>query len=173
LSSRNVAVAEVLNQQGCATLLFDLLHEREAARRANVFDLDLLAGRLLAVTEWLWSHDSPAGAATLPIGYFGASTGGGAALAAAARSAHRIAAVVSRGGRPDLALADLPTVASPTLLIVGSLDSAVLELNRSAQRHLNCENRLAVVPGATHLFEEPGTLAQVSALAADWFSTHF
>ncbi|MCB0914590.1 MAG: phosphoribosyltransferase [Actinobacteria bacterium] len=172
-SSRNLAVAATLNASGCATLLFDLLTESEAADRTNVFDIDLLADRLLDVTEWLRSPDAPPGVTTLPVGYFGASTGAAAALTAAARSPRVISAVVSRGGRPDLAAGWLPQVAAPTLLIVGSLDRAVLALNQAAQRRLTCENRLEVVPGASHLFAEPGTLEQVGALASEWFSRHF
>ena len=178
LSPRNVAVARDLQRRGLGTLLFDLLTEAEADDRSNVFDIDLLADRLLGVTDWL-RDEAGVGRPrttpthTLPIGYFGASTGGGAALVAAARSARPIAAVDSRGGRPDLADTYLPRVTAPTLLIVGGRDPQVLDLNRRAQARLTCPNELVVVPGATHLFAEPGTLEQVSRLAADWFARWF
>ncbi|MDQ1245953.1 MAG: putative phosphoribosyl transferase [Actinomycetota bacterium] len=178
LSPRNVAVAHDLQRRGLGTLLFDLLTRAEADDRRNVFDIDLLADRLLGVTDWL-RDDAGVGEPrttlthTLPIGYFGASTGGGAALVAAARSARPVAAVVSRGGRPDLADGYLPRVTAPTLLLVGGRDAQVLDLNRQAQARLTCPNELVVVPGATHLFEEPGTLEQVSRLAADWFARWF
>lgn len=168
LSPRNRSVAHVLHQSGIGTLLFDLLTEAESHDRANVFDLELLANRLLAATDWTESQPE----CRLPIGYFGASTGAGAALIAAADRGSRIHAVVSRGGRPDLAGPWLAQVQAPTLLIVGGLDPAVLELNRSALEALRCTKRLEVVPGAGHLFEEPGTLEQVSGLARDWFSHH-
>jgi len=135
-----------------------------------VFDVELLAGRLADATAWLRAH--PATAA-LPAGYFGASTGAAAALLAAARPESRVAAIVSRGGRPDLARPHLGAVRAPTLLIVGGNDEIVLDLNRLAQTELRCQNELAVVPGATHLFEEPGALAAVAELARDWFSLHF
>jgi pimeloyl-ACP methyl ester carboxylesterase len=165
-STRNRDVARQLVQRGCATLLFDLLSEDEAEDRGNVFDIELLAGRMRAATEWLLGRPRTR---DLPIGYFGASTGAAAALVAAAGLGDRIAAVVSRGGRPDLAGDALPRVVSPTLLIVGSFDEAVLELNRAAQRRLRCENRLVVVEGATHLFEEPGKLEEVARRAGEWF----
>lgn len=168
-SPRNRFVAGVLNEAGLATLLFDLLTDAEALDRANVFDTTLLAGRLDQATRWL--REQP-GVANLPVGYFGASTGAAAALWAAAEPEARVGAVVSRGGRPDLAGARLPLVTSPTLLIVGGLDDVVLGLNRQAQAQLHCENRLAVVPGATHLFEEPGTLEAAAELARDWFTDH-
>jgi len=170
LSPRNNFVADELRKAGIASLLFDLLTEAEAADRANVFDIDLLADRLAAATRWIRKHASTQG---LPIGYFGASTGAGAALVAAAEGHAEIAAVVSRGGRPDLARAALARVKAPTLLIVGGDDPEVIELNRAAQRALRCESRLAIVPGASHLFEEPGTLEAVVALARDWFLDHF
>ena len=170
LSPRNNFVADELRKAGIASLLFDLLTEAEAADRANVFDIDLLADRLAAATGWVRKHASTQG---LPIGYFGASTGAGAALVAAAEGHAEIAAVVSRGGRPDLARAALARVKAPTLLIVGGDDPEVIELNRAAQRALRCESRLAIVPGASHLFEEPGTLEAVVALARDWFLDHF
>jgi putative phosphoribosyl transferase len=165
-SPRNQAVASALQQAGLGTLLFDLLTPQEAAERAAVFDIPLLGGRLAAATAWL-RHSCPE-AAGLPVGYFGASTGAGAALWAAAGDG-TIAAVVSRGGRPDLAAERLPRVRVPTLLIVGSRDAVVLSLNREAQAALQGKCRLEVVPGATHLFEESGALEQVAALARDWF----
>jgi len=169
LSPRNQAVARHFQEIGLGTLLFDLLTEEESHTRANVFDLPLLAERLLAATSWL-AHEPAAG--ELPVGYFGASTGAGAALIAAARAGDRVHAVVSRGGRPDLAREWLPEVHAPTLLIVGGLDTAVLGLNQMALEQLRCPKRLVVVPGASHLFEEPGTMEQVSQLAGDWFSRH-
>lgn len=168
-SPRNRFVADVLADGGLGTLLFDLLTEREERDRANVFDIAMLAARLTAVTTWL---DHRPDASGLPLGYFGASTGGGAALVAAADPASRVGAVVSRGGRPDLAGAHLAAVRAPTLLIVGGNDHAVLEMNRDAARRLQCEHELAVVPGATHLFEEPGTLEQAAGLARQWFLRH-
>lgn len=169
-SPRNRYVAGVLNQRGLGTLLFDLLTTAEEHDRANVFDIDLLARRLVDVTRWLRTEP---GAGELPIGYFGASTGAAAALWAATEPGADIAAVVSRGGRPDLAAPRLGAVTAPTLLIVGGFDDVVLGLNRRAQAQLRCESRLAVVPGATHLFEEPGTLQAAAELARDWFTNHF
>ena len=168
-SPRNRYVAQVLHGAGLATLLFDLLTPEEEANRANVFDIDLLAQRLTDVTVWLRTASDAAG---LPVGYFGASTGAGAALRAAAEPRADIVAVVSRGGRPDLAGPALPQVSAPTLLIVGGADETVLELNRQAAEQMTVECRIAVVPGATHLFEEPGTLEQVAVLARDWFIDH-
>ncbi|WP_406176219.1 phosphoribosyltransferase family protein [Streptomyces sp. NBC_00996] len=168
-SPRNRFVAAGLNRAGLGTLLFDLLTEAEETDRANVFDTDLLARRLTDATGWL--REQPE-AQELAIGYFGASTGAAAALWAAAEPGARIAAVVSRGGRPDLAGPRLPAVTAPTLLIVGGHDQLVLGLNRDAQARLHCENGLAVVPGATHLFEEPGALEKVTDLARDWFTDH-
>jgi putative phosphoribosyl transferase len=168
-SPRNQFVASVLNAAGLGTLLFDLLTPTEELDRANVFDLELLASRLTHATSWLRLQPSMENTA---IGYFGASTGAAAALAAAAEPGATIDAVVSRGGRPDLAIPQLHLVRAPTLLIVGSLDHQVFELNREAQTHLRCEHRLAVVPGATHLFEEPGTLEVAATLARDWFVGH-
>lgn len=168
-SIRNQAVARSLQRAGLGTLLFDLLTEAESLTRANVFDLPLLADRLLAATDWLEQQPE---AANLRLGYFGASTGAGAALIAAARAGDRIHAVVSRGGRPDLARDWLPQVHAPTLLIVGSLDCDVLGLNQMALDQLRCRKRLVVVPGASHLFEEPGTMESVSRLACDWFCHH-
>lgn len=168
-SPRNRHVARVLAEAGLGTLLFDLLTPDEELDRANVFDISLLARRLTEVTRWLRAQPSAVGAA---VGYFGASTGAAAALWAAAEPGADIAAVVSRGGRPDLARPRLAAVPAPILLIVGGRDEVVLDLNRRAQTELRCENHLAVVPGATHLFEEPGTLAAAAALARDWFLSH-
>jgi putative phosphoribosyl transferase len=168
-SPRNRYVADVLNQAGLGTLLFDLLTSAEEIDRANVFDIELLAGRLVEVTRWLAAE---LGHEHLPIGYFGASTGAAAALVAATDADADVAAVVSRGGRPDLAGDALPLVQAPTLLIVGSRDMEVLALNQAAQQRLRCTSRLEVVPGATHLFEEPGTLQAAAELARDWFLTH-
>jgi len=168
-SPRNRRVASILNDAGLGTLLFDLLTPEEELDRANVFDIGLLAGRLVQVTGWLRAQPR---AAQAVIGYFGASTGAAAALWAAAEPGAGIAAVVSRGGRPDLARPRLAAVTAPVLLIVGGHDEAVLDLNRQAQAELRCENDLAVVPGATHLFEEPGTLDAAARLARDWFVSH-
>ncbi|MFF4386833.1 phosphoribosyltransferase family protein [Streptomyces sp. NPDC001552] len=165
-SPRNRSVAADLNRAGLATLLLDLLTPDEEADRANVFDIETLAGRLVDATAWLRRRE------LLPTGWFGASTGAAAALWAAGEPGAEIGAVVSRGGRPDLAGARLAAVRAPTLLIVGGRDSTVLDLNRRAQRELRCENRLEVVPGATHLFEEPGALDEVAGLARDWFTRH-
>ncbi|MFI7705817.1 dienelactone hydrolase family protein [Nonomuraea sp. NPDC049480] len=170
LSPRNRYVARVLNQAGLGTLLFDLLTPEEEADRANVFDIGLLADRLLRRTGWVREQEEAAG---LPIGYFGASTGAAAALWAAAEPANTIAAIVSRGGRPDLAGDRLAAVRAPTLLVVGGRDPVVVELNEEAQRRLRAESRMIVVPGATHLFEEPGALEAVAEYARDWFTTHF
>jgi predicted alpha/beta-hydrolase family hydrolase len=168
-SPHNRYVAEVLNQAGLATLLFDLLTPAEERNRANVFDIELLARRLVDVTGWLAGQPDTA---SLPVGYFGASTDAGAALVAAADARMKVGAVVSRGGRPDLAGRFLAEVAAPTLLIVGGRDDVVLVLNRRAQAAIPGECELTVVPGATHLFEEPGTLEQVAKLACDWFIDH-
>lgn len=168
-SPRNRAVAAALNQRGFATLLFDLLTRTEEADRGNVFDIPLLGDRLARVTDWLRSQPT---VADLDVGYFGASTGAAAALWAAAALGTRVAAVVSRGGRPDLAWSRLTAVRSPTLLIVGSRDPEVLELNRRAATQLRCEHQISVVHGATHLFEEPGALSVVTDSAAEWFSRH-
>jgi predicted phosphoribosyltransferase/pimeloyl-ACP methyl ester carboxylesterase len=168
-SPRNRYVAAALNAAGLGTLVFDLLTIEEAHDRANVFDIDLLAARLGAAMTWLRGDQSAAG---LPIGYFGASTGAAAALSAAATQGDRVAAVVSRGGRPDLAGPRLPEVTAPTLMLVGGHDREVLELNRRAQARLRCESQLVVVPGATHLFDEPGTLEAVTEAAREWFTHH-
>jgi putative phosphoribosyl transferase len=170
LSPRNLAVSRLLNGRGMGTLLFDLLTPEESEDRARVFDIELLAGRLGAVAKWMATWPS---IGSLPVGFFGASTGAAAALVAAAKLGPAIAAVVSRGGRPDLAGQSLGAVTAPTLLIVGGQDVEVLELNRQAERRLvQCETRLEVVPGAGHLFEEPGRLEVVAELAADWFVRH-
>jgi putative phosphoribosyl transferase len=162
LSSRNQYVAKVLNDAGFGTLLFDLLTDQEANDRANVFDIELLATRLAGATEWLLGQP---GAESFAISYFGASTGAGAALVAAAQRPDLVSSVVSRGGRPDLAGPSLPLVQAPTLLIVGGSDFQVLELNQAAQRAMRCPCDLQIVPGATHLFEEPGTLQAAAQLA--------
>jgi len=165
-SPRNRFVAEVLQEAGTGTLLFDLLTELEAHDRRNVFDIELLAERLDQARRWLeaeTAREHPA------LGSFGASTGAAAALVAEANNPHSVAAIVSRGGRPDLAGEALARVTAPTLLIVGGADYDVLELNKAALDRLRCPKRLAVVPGATHLFEEPGTLEQVADLASEWF----
>jgi putative phosphoribosyl transferase len=170
-SPRNRYVAAVLNRAGLATLLFDLLTPGEEHDRANVFDIDLLARRLVEVTDWLRKQPEIDG---LPIGYFGASTGAAAALVAAAKPGGDVAAVVSRGGRPDLAERRLADVYTPTLLIIGGHDPVVLALNRHARTRLAAaESDIAVVPGATHLFEEPGALPAVADLASAWFVRHF
>ena len=166
LSPRNTFVAHTLQEGGLATLLLDLLEEEEAEDRRKVFDIDLLADRLLAATEWLAQEPATQG---LQVGYFGASTGAGAALQAAARAPESVAAVVSRGGRPDLAMPYLPRVKAPTLLIVGGHDVPVIQMNQEALAQLICPKELVIVPGATHLFEEPGTLEQVAGLALRWF----
>jgi predicted phosphoribosyltransferase/dienelactone hydrolase len=168
-SPRNRYVAEVLNRAGLATLLFDLLTPEEERNRANVFDIELLARRLVDVTGWLAGQPD---IASLPVGYFGASTGAGAALVAAADPSVKVAAVVSRGGRPDLAGEALTKVHAPTQLIVGGYDDIVLDLNRRAARVIPGMCEIVVVPRATHLFEEPGALEQVAALARDWFIDH-
>jgi putative phosphoribosyl transferase len=168
-SPRNQAVARALNDAGLGTLLFDLLSPEEEADRVNVFDIPLLAGRLGAATAWLRDQED---APTLPIGLFGASTGAGAALWAAAEPDSPVRAIVSRGGRPDLAGPRLAAVRAPALLIVGGRDATVLEMNRDAARLLTCEHRIEVVPGATHLFEEPGALEAVADLAGRWFLEH-
>lgn len=169
-SPRNNYVARVLREQGIATLLMDLLTPEEDRDYSRRFDIDLLVERLLVAARWAREQ---ADTAALPLGYFGASTGAAAALRAAAADPS-IAAVVSRGGRPDLAAPDaLQQVEAPTLFLVGGEDVGVIELNESAFAHLQCEKRFVIIPGATHLFEEPGTLEQVAAQAAGWFEMHF
>lgn len=169
LSPRNVVVAESLQRRGFATLLFDLLTETEALDRHNVFDVPLLAARVGEALAW---SRSEARTRRLPVGLFGASTGAAAALVAAARTPDAVAAVVSRGGRPDLAGHALESVRAPVLLIVGGRDTPVLALNQEALARLSGRKLLAIVPGATHLFEEPGTLEAVVNLAGDWFEVH-
>ena len=168
-SSRNMFVARQLQRDGFATLLLDLLTEVEADDRRNVFDINLLADRLLLAKGWLEAEPR---AQHLKIGYFGASTGAGAALQAAAREPSNLRAVVSRGGRPDLAESYLPSVTAPTLLIVGGHDEPVIEMNQAAYDLLTCERKLVLVPGATHLFEEPRTLEQVAEHAGRWFQRY-
>jgi putative phosphoribosyl transferase len=168
-SPRNMAVADALNAKGIATLLFDLLTPEEESDRTNVFDIPLLAERLIEVVRWI---DTQPELTRLPLGLFGASTGAAAALVAAAELGARIGAVVSRGGRPDLADMALEHVTAPTLLIVGGLDDSVIELNQQALAHLSAPKAIEIVPGATHLFPEPGTLDVVIAHAARWFNTH-
>lgn len=174
LSPRNRYVAEVLNEHHAATLLIDLLtiqeEEIDRVTRHLRFDIPMLAGRLAVIGEWVVRQSALQG---LKIGYFGASTGGAAALIAAARQADKVAAVVSRGGRPDLALNILPQVKAPTLLIVGEHDPQVLAWNKQALQQLNDKSRLDIIPRATHLFEEPGALEDVAQLAAEWFEKCF
>ena len=169
LSPRNTRVAQALNARGLATLLFDLLTEREAHDRRNVFDIPLLGARVAEAVTWARAERETA---HLSVGLFGASTGAAAALVAAAQTPGDVAAVVSRGGRPDLAGGLLPRVRAPTLLIVGGADHGVIELNEQALAQLTCEKRLEILPGATHLFEEPGTLDQVVELAVSWYGEH-
>lgn len=169
LSPRNARVAQSFNERGLATLLFDLLTEREARDRRNVFDIPLLGARVIGAVDWARKERATA---ALALGLFGASTGAAAALVAAAEAPASISAVVSRGGRPDLAGTFLKQVRAPTLLIVGGADHGVIELNERALAQLECEKRLEIVPGATHLFEEPGTLYEVVELAAAWFERH-
>ena len=169
-SPRNTFVADELVKQGFATLLFDLLTSEEAGDRRNVFDIGLLAERVVEAIEVVRRNDRTC---RLPIGLFGASTGAAAALVAAALRPQAVAAVVSRGGRPDLAAGHLAEVTAPVLLIVGGADEAVIELNEAAMERLGCIRELRIVQGATHLFEEPGTLEEVVAAAATWFRNHF
>lgn len=169
LSPRNVAVAGALNQQGIATLLFDLLTHDEELDRANVFDIPLLAERLVHVVGWL---DRQPNLTDFRLGLFGASTGAAAALVAAARLGARVGAVVSRGGRPDLADTALDEVTAPTLLIVGGHDTGVIELNERAYARLRCRKSFEIIPGATHLFPEPGAMEAVISFAAAWFKTY-
>jgi len=169
LSPRNTAVARALNDRGMATLLFDLLTPAEEADRANVFNIPLLADRLADAILWL---DGQTSLAKLPLGLFGASTGAAAALVAAAKLPRRVGAVVSRGGRPDLAADSLDEVRAPTLLIVGGADFGVIELNEQALARLRCPKALQIVAGASHLFPEPGTLEAVIDHAGRWFETH-
>jgi putative phosphoribosyl transferase len=165
-SPRNQFVAKVLQQSRLGTLLIDLLEEDEAEDRSRVFDIGLLAERLQAAADWLATQHETVG---MPLGYFGASTGAAAALLAAARKPASVTAVVARGGRPDLARESLSLVTSPTLLIVGGDDEVVVDLNREAYVLLRCHRQLDIVPGATHLFSEPGALEEVARLAEEWF----
>ena len=169
-SPRNNYVAEILQEHQLGTLLFDLLTEEEDRIYENRFNIGMLTRRLIAVTDWVmvYTHGRQ-----LPIGYFGASTGAASALRAAAHFKDQIGAVVSRGGRPDLAMDDLPKVKAPTLLLVGGLDTPVIQLNRQAQSQMNAPTKLEIIPGASHLFEEPGKLQEVAELTAGWFSKHF
>jgi putative phosphoribosyl transferase len=172
-SPRNQFVARTLNDTGLATLLFDLLTPEEELvdmRTAELrFDIDFLAERLVHATTWAKQQQQTR---DLRIGYFGSSTGGGAALVAAAQLPNDVGAVVSRGGRPDLAGAALPKVQAPTLLIVGGQDEIVIDLNEQARNQMRCKAKVEIIPGATHLFEEPGALEQVAKLASDWFIKH-
>ncbi|OGG69454.1 hydrolase [Candidatus Kaiserbacteria bacterium RIFCSPHIGHO2_12_FULL_53_13] len=170
LSPRNMFVAESLQGGGIGTLLVDLLSEEEDAVRETRFDIGLLTERLARIVEWLRKQPE---AGHLPLGLFGASTGAAAALKVAARLGSRVGAVVSRGGRPDLAMDELGKVVSPVLLIVGGEDHEVIKLNEAALRAMHCEKRLDIVEGATHLFEESGALEQVAELARAWFEKHF
>ncbi|MBI4208484.1 MAG: alpha/beta hydrolase [Deltaproteobacteria bacterium] len=169
LSPRNTFVAKVLQKAGFATLLIDLLTSEEERDRSKVFDIDLLTERLQGA--FAWAENEPM-IRWLPIGYFGASTGAAAALKAAARSDLKIKAVVSRGGRPDLAMEDLPKVKSPTLLIIGGEDGPVIGMNEEAFEQIRSQKRLVIVPGASHLFEEPGALEEVARLATGWFEEY-
>jgi putative phosphoribosyl transferase len=169
LSPRNRRVAARLRDEGLGTLLVDLLTAEEEDDRQRVFDIPLLSARLRAAIAWIDEQD---GLTSLPVGLFGASTGAAAALQAAADAPERVRAVVARGGRPDLAGSALPLVRAPTLLIVGGADEAVLDLNRAAQERMRCLVELDVIPGATHLFEEPGALETVADRAASWFARH-
>ena len=169
-SPRNNFVAEALQEQGLGTLLFDLLTEEEDQVYENRFNIGMLTRRLIAVTDWVmvYTHGRK-----LPIGYFGASTGAASALRAAAHFKDGISAVVCRGGRPDLAMEDLPRVTAPNLLLVGGLDTPVIELNREAAGRMRAPAKLQIIPGASHLFGEPGKLQEVAALSAGWFRSHF
>jgi len=169
LSSRNRLVAETLQQQGIGTFLFDLLTEEEDRNYENRFNIDLLTSRLIETTHWLLEDTE---AKDLPLGYFGASTGAASALRAAAHFRKTIKAVVSRGGRPDLALSELHLVTAPTLLIVGGDDVPVIGMNKLAYDALVCTKEMKIIPGATHLFEEPGKLLEVSELAIEWYKKY-
>lgn len=169
LSPRNMFVAKHLQKHGIGTLLIDLLTEREDEIYSHRFDIDLLTSRVIAITQWL---DKELEEKQYNLGYFGASTGAAAALKAAAQLRHVVKAIVSRGGRPDLALGFLASVTAPTLLIVGGDDTEVIELNKEAYKYLESKKELEIVPGATHLFEEPGTLEKVAELAGEWFEKY-
>ena len=170
LSSRNKMVGELMQQNGMATLLFDLLTEEEDSEYENRFDIDLLVGRLIEATEWLMQYKTTK---KLPIAYFGANTGAASALRAAAYFGNSIKAVVSRGGRPDLSLNTLPMVIAPTLLIVGQMDVPVIKMNKLAFDQLHCIKEMKIIPGATHLFEEPGKLMEVADMAIAWYKEYF
>jgi putative phosphoribosyl transferase len=169
LSSRNRMVAELIQKQNIGTFLFDLLTEEEDEIYENRFNIDLLSDRLIETTQWLMDYKNTK---DLPIGYFGASTGAASALRAAAYFKKKIKAVVSRGGRPDLAITELPQVTAPTLLIVGGLDVAVIGMNKMAYGQLESVKEIKIIPGATHLFEEPGKLLEVADLAIVWYKRH-
>lgn len=169
-SPRNNFVANILQTNGIATLLFDLLTEQEDRIYQNRFDINKLTKRLIETTQWVCHQDDTL---KLPVGYFGASTGAASALRAAAFFGNSISAVVSRGGRPDLALNELNKVTAPTLLLVGGLDTEVIWLNQKAYEQLECQKKMEIVPGASHLFEEPGKLVSVANLAAEWFDKWF
>ncbi len=166
----NQAFARSLQAAGIGTLLIDLITAGEASDRKEIFNIPLLADRLLAVSRWLRQQPETK---ELALGYFGVSTGAGAALQAAARSPDHVKAIVSRGGRPDLALNDLPQVKAPTLFIIGGRDTIIIHLNQKAFGLLQCDKELKIVPGASHLFEEPGALDQAAQMARDWFLSHF
>jgi dienelactone hydrolase len=168
-SSRNKMVAELIQQHHIGTFLFDLLTEEEDEINENRFNIDLLSDRLIATTKWLMEQENTK---ELPIGYFGASTGAASALQAAAYFKEKIKAVVSRGGRPDLAISNLPHVTAPTLLIVGSLDTPVISMNKMAYDTLEAPKEMKIVQAATHLFEEPGKLQEVADLAIDWYKKY-
>lgn len=168
-SSRNRMVAELIQKQNIGTFLFDLLTEEEDELYENRFNIDLLSDRLIETTQWLMDYKSTT---DLPIGYFGASTGAASALRAAAYFKTKIKAVVSRGGRPDLAITELPQVTAPTLLIVGGLDVAVIGMNKIAYDQLESVKEMKIIPGATHLFEEPGKLLEVAELAMVWYKRY-
>lgn len=170
LSPRNTFVADMLNENHIATILIDLLTETEDAIYETRFDIDLLTERLDAISQWITSYET---IRQLPLGLFGASTGAASALNLAAISPDRINSIVSRGGRPDMSTARLPFVQAPTLLIVGGNDDVVIDLNRSAYAQLHCTKKLLIIPGATHLFEEPGALEQVAHEATRWFLASF
>ena len=168
-SPRNKFVAEMLHQQNFGTLLFDLLTEEEDTIYENTFNIDLLTSRLIETTDWLLHNKNLKG---IPIGYFGASTGAASAMGAAAHFKNKIKAVVSRGGRPDLALNHLPSVTAPTLLLVGELDYPVIEMNKLAISRLHCEKDMQIISGATHLFKEPGKLIEVVEFSISWYNAH-
>ena len=168
-SPRNKMVGELIQEHGMATLLFDLLTEEEDRIYENRFNIDLLVSRLIDATEWLMQYKETK---NLPVAYFGASTGAASALRAAAYFGKSIKAVVSRGGRPDLAMIALPLVTAPTLLIVGQLDVPVIQMNKQAFDQLNCKKEMKIIPGATHLFEEPGKLMEVANMAIAWYKEY-